>query len=42
MVAEILKEAVEFGHKMDCACALVARGRRPNDVCRSIGVGARN
>lgn len=23
---------------MDCACALVARGRRITDVCRSIGV----
>lgn len=23
---------------MDCACALVARGRRLTDVCRSIGV----
>ncbi|EPD6777329.1 MULTISPECIES: IS3 family transposase [Salmonella] len=40
MEAEILKEAVEFGRakKLDCACALVARGRRLNDVCRSIGV----
>ncbi|WP_410707988.1 IS3 family transposase [Citrobacter amalonaticus] len=40
MEAEILKEAVEFGRgkKMDCACALVARGRRITDVCRSIGV----
>ncbi|HCB1716472.1 TPA: IS3 family transposase [Citrobacter freundii] len=40
MEAEILKEAVEFGRnkKMDCACTLVARGRRITDVCRSIGV----
>lgn len=40
MEAEILKKAVEFGRakKMDCACALVARGRRLTDVCRSIGV----
>ncbi|WP_121500658.1 IS3 family transposase [Entomohabitans teleogrylli] len=40
MEAEILKEAVEFGRgkKMDCACALVARGRRIADVSRSIGV----
>nr|WP_205956831.1 IS3 family transposase [Pantoea stewartii] len=40
MEAEILKEAVKFGRgkKMDCACALVARGRRITDVCRSIGV----
>lgn len=36
MEAEILKEAVEFGRA--CACALVARGRRLTDVCRSIGV----
>lgn len=40
MEAEILKEAVKFGRakKMDCACALVAQGRRLTDVCRSIGV----
>ncbi|MEM8322572.1 IS3 family transposase [Morganella morganii] len=33
-------EAVEFGRakKLDCACTLVARGRRITDVCRSIGV----
>lgn len=40
MEAELLKEAMEFGwaKKMDCACTLVARGRRITDVCRSIGV----
>nr|WP_225875377.1 IS3 family transposase [Morganella morganii] len=40
MEAELLKEAVEFGRakKLDCACTLVARGRRITDVCRSIGV----
>ncbi len=40
MEAEILKEVVEFvrAKKMDCACALVARGRRLTDVCRSIGI----
>ncbi|WP_350262762.1 IS3 family transposase (plasmid) [Pantoea sp. BJ2] len=40
MEAEILKEAVGFvrAKKMDCAYALVARGRRITDVCRSIGV----
>lgn len=27
-----------LGKKMDCACALVARGRRLTDICRSIGV----
>ncbi|HCL5274368.1 TPA: IS3 family transposase [Salmonella enterica] len=40
MENEILKEAVEYGRgkKMDCACALVARGRRLTAVSQSLGV----